>query len=386
MRRAIACAPAVGMVARPPTEAPWSGPRYPPTHADDHMNTIPYTTRRGIARSPAGPMGSAPALVRLVRLPAVLTVPGDVLLGAAWAGEEEQPLTVAALALGSSLLYLAGMALNDWADRERDARERPRRPLPAGEIAPATALGSAIVLTGGALAMAGGAGGVRRLRAAARLAATVWLYDLAAKDTPAGPWTMALARTLDVLMGAGRNGDSRRRRVSPGFGWGLRRAGPPAAVVGAHTLLVTLVSAREVEGADSALARRALLGVVATTAATATLILAGQRSTAGPRSTAASALGHRSAAASAVGPRSAAASTLALACLALYGCAMGRAGVGALRAPDPAHLQRLVATGVLANMPLQAALLAGRGRRATAAALVVGWPAARWAGRRAAVT
>ncbi len=300
-------------------------------------------------------MRRAPALVRLVRLPAVLTVPGDVLLGAAWAGEEEQPLTVAALALGSSLLYLGGMALNDWADLERDARERPRRPIPAGEIAPATALGSAMVLTGGALAMAGGAGGVRRLRAAARLAATVWLYDLAAKDTPAGPWTMALARALDVAMGANR---------------GLRRAGPPAAVVGAHTLLVTLVSAREVEGADSALAGRALLGVVATAAAAATLILAG------PRSTAASALGHRSAAAS----------TLALACLALYGCAMGRAGVGALRAPGPARLQRLVATGVLANMPLQAALLAGRGRRATAAALVVGWPAAWWAGRRAAVT
>jgi hypothetical protein len=306
-------------------------------------------------------MRRAPALVRLVRLPAVLTVPGDVLLGAAWAGEEEQPLTVAALALGSSLLYLGGMALNDWADLERDARERPRRPIPAGEIAPATALGSAMVLTGGALAMAGGAGGVRRLRAAARLAATVWLYDLAAKDTPAGPWTMALARALDVAMGADR---------------GLRRAGPPAAVVGAHTLLVTLVSAREVEGADSALAGRALLGVVATAAAAATLILAGPRSTAGPRS----------AAASAEGPRSADASTLALACLALYGCEMGRAGIGALRAPGPARLQRLVATGVLANMPLQAALLAGRGRRATAAALVVGWPAARWAGRRAAVT
>jgi UbiA prenyltransferase family len=315
----------------------------------------------------------APALVRLVRLPAVLTVPGDVLLGAAWGEEAEQPLTVAVLALGSSLLYLGGMALNDWADRERDTRERPRRPIPAGEVSPAMALGSAIVLTGSALAVAGGAGGMggagstRSLRAAP-LAATVWLYDLAAKDTPAGPWTMALARALDVLMGAR----------------GLRRAGPPAAVVGAHTLLVTLVSAREVEGADPALARRALLSVVATTAAAAASIFAGLRSTAGPRSFAAGALRPRSAAGSAAGRRSSGA--LALACLALYGYAMGRAGAGALRAPDPARLQRLVTTGVLANMPLQAALLAARGRQATAAALVVGWPAAQWAGRRAAVT
>jgi 4-hydroxybenzoate polyprenyltransferase len=334
-------------------------------------------------------MSHLSALVRLVRLPAVLTVPGDVLLGAAWAGEDEQPTRVAALALGSSLLYLGGMALNDWADRELDARERPRRPIPAGEVAPALALGSAIALTGGAIAVVGAAGGARRLRAVLALAATVWLYDLKLKDTPAGPWTMALARALDVLVGAGRNGDrsgrhslcrsrgtlasgehprfgqhprigQRRRRVSPGFGRRLPAAGPPAAVVGAHTLLIALVSAREVDGADEVPAGRALLGVVASTTVAATLILAG--------------------------PRSADAAALALACLALYGWAMGRAGVGALRRGDPASLQRMVATGVLANMPLQAALLASRGRRACAAALVAAWPAARWAGRRASVT
>jgi hypothetical protein len=330
------------------------------------------------------------AFLRLFRLPSVLTVPGDVLLGAAWGGEGEEPATVATLALGSSLLYLGGMALNDWADRELDAHERPRRPLPAGEVAPAVALGSAVALTGGALAAAGAVGGARRLRAALPLAAAVWLYDLRAKDTPAGPWTMALARALDVLAGAGRNGDSRRRRVSPGFGrngdsrrrrvspgfgrngdsrrrrvspgFGRRqlRAGPPAAVMGAHALLLTLVSAREVDGADRALAGRALVGVAATTAAAATLI--------------------------SVGPRSADTPAPALACLSLYGWAMGRAGVAALRQPSPAGLQRLVGAGVLANMPLQAALLAGRGRRVPAAALVAAWPAARWAARRTAVT
>ncbi len=288
-------------------------------------------------------MSHLSAFVRLVRLPSVLTVPGDVLLGAAWGGEGEEPATVAALALGSSLLYLGGMALNDWADRELDARERPWRPLPAGDVAPAVALGSAVALTGGALAVAGAAGGARRLRGALALVATVWLYDLRAKDTPAGPWTMALARALDVLAG--------RRPL---------RAGPPAAVVGAHALLLTLASAREVDGADRALAGWALLGVAATTAAAATLIL--------------------------VGPRSADTPAPALACLSLYGCAMARAGVAALRRPSPARLQRLVGTGVLANMPLQAALLAGRGRRVPAAALVAAWPVARWAARRTAVT
>jgi 4-hydroxybenzoate polyprenyltransferase len=290
-------------------------------------------------------MSHLSAHVRLLRLPSVLTVPGDVLLGAAWGREGEEPATLAALALGSSLLYLGGMALNDWADRELDARERPWRPLPAGEVAPAVALGSAVALTGGALALVGAAGGARRLRGALALATAVWLYDLKAKDTPAGPWTMALARALDVLAGAGRH---------------PLRAGPPAAVVGAHALLLTLVSAREVDGADRALAGWALLGVLASTGAAATLVL--------------------------LGPHSPDTAALGLFCLALYGWALGRAGVAALRRPVPMRLQRLVGVGVLANMPLQAALLAGRGRRVAAATLVAAWPAARWAARRTAVT
>ncbi len=290
-------------------------------------------------------MSRLSALARLVRLPSVLTVPGDVLLGAAWGGEEDEPAAVAALALGSSLLYLGGMALNDWADRELDARERPWRPLPAGEVAPAVALGSAVALTGGALAVTGAAGGVRRLRAALPLIGAVWLYDLRTKDTSAGPWTMALARALDVLAGAGRR---------------PLRAGPPAAVVGGHALLLTLVSAYEVDGADRALAGWALLGVAATTAAAATLILAG--------------------------PRGAYTPAPALACLSLYGWAMGCAGLAALRQPGPVGLQRLVGAGVLANDAPTGR--AARRARAPCArrALVAAWPAARWAARRTAVT
>jgi 4-hydroxybenzoate polyprenyltransferase len=298
------------------------------------------------------------ALLRLLRLPAVLTVPGDALLGAAWGGEGAQPAAAATRALGSSLLYLGGMALNDWVDRERDARERPHRPIPAGEVAPATALGSAIALTCGGIAAAGAAGGARGLRAAAALAGVVWLYDLQAKDTPAGPPTMALARALDVLMGVDRRSMGADRRSL--------RAGAPAAIVGAHALLVTLVSAHEVEGAEKALIGRVLAAVAAVATSVVVLVLSAPRR---------------------ARVRVSARETVpALASLALYACVMGRASLRALRHTDPAHLQQLVATGVLANMPLQAALLAGRGRRAAAAALLVGWPAARWAGRRASVT
>lgn len=64
-----------------------------------------------------------------------------------------------ALAIGASLcLYEAGMALNDWADRDEDAVDRPHRPIPSGRISPAAALGAAGVLTAAGLALAARAG------------------------------------------------------------------------------------------------------------------------------------------------------------------------------------------------------------------------------------
>ncbi|WP_375373510.1 UbiA family prenyltransferase, partial [Micromonospora sp. ATA51] len=47
----------------------------------------------------------------------------------------------AALAGASVLLYWAGMAANDWADRHLDAVERPERPIPSGRVSPPAALG-----------------------------------------------------------------------------------------------------------------------------------------------------------------------------------------------------------------------------------------------------
>ena len=78
----------------------------------------------------------APAdVAELVRLPAVLSVPGDVLVGAAASGQMRDVPRTAGLVAASSCLYLAGMALNDYADREVDAVERPgpADPVRAGD-------------------------------------------------------------------------------------------------------------------------------------------------------------------------------------------------------------------------------------------------------------
>ena len=194
------------------------------------------------------------SLAELVRAPAALTVPGDALAGAAAAGRQLGPATLA-LTGSSVLLYWAGMALNDYADRDLDAVERPERPIPSGRVRPGVALGLAAGLTTAGVGVAGLAGGRRALAVAVPLAATVWAYDLKLKATPAGPAAMATARALDVLLGAGAGS--------------LRAAAPPAAIVAAHTLAVTTLSRREVSGGGPALpaATLATTGAVALAAA-----------------------------------------------------------------------------------------------------------------------
>ena len=116
-------------------------------------------------------------LAELVRLPAVLTVPGDTLAGAAAAGWPLGRRTWA-LPIASACLYWAGMALNDYADRDLDAVERPERPIPSGRVLPRQALALAAGLTAAGVGTAAAAGGRRALRVAVPLAATVWAYDL----------------------------------------------------------------------------------------------------------------------------------------------------------------------------------------------------------------
>uniref|UniRef100_A0AAU3GPR3 UbiA family prenyltransferase n=1 Tax=Streptomyces sp. NBC_01401 TaxID=2903854 RepID=A0AAU3GPR3_9ACTN len=140
------------------------------------------------------------AWAELLRVSALFTVPGDALAGAAAAGRH--PGRGTALAVGASLcLYEAGMALNDWADREEDAVDRPHRPIPSGRVTPGAALAAAGALTAAGLALAGRAGRPA-LAVASGLAATVWAYDLHLKHTKLGPAAMATARTLDLLLGA----------------------------------------------------------------------------------------------------------------------------------------------------------------------------------------
>ncbi|MBO8187076.1 SCO3242 family prenyltransferase [Streptomyces spirodelae] len=278
-----------------------------------------------------GPKTGRPlaAWAQLLRISALSSVPGDALVGAAAAGRA--PGRGTALAAGASLcLYEAGMALNDWADREDDARERPERPLPSGRISATAALAAATGLTAAGLVCAARAGRLP-LATATALAATVWAYDLRLKHTPAGPVAMAAARSLDVLLGATATAANDDGPPAPVHG--PARPLGAAAVMGAHTLAVTAVSRREAEGGAPAVPLLAL-GAVGTIAG----LLARQHT------------------------------PLTVAASATYAGTAARPLAHAALNPSPPLLQRAVGGGIRAMLPLQAALAARAAPTAAAGA------------------
>lgn len=158
------------------------------------------------ARAAAVPAPRWRTYLRLGRVSNLPTVWTDVLAGAALAGVVPRPATALLLGLAMSLLYTAGMFLNDAFDREVDARERPERPIPAGEIAAGEVflIGFGMLAAGWALA-AGAAradGSVAAPAVAALLAGAIVLYNVWHKGNPLGPVLMGLCRALVYLTAA----------------------------------------------------------------------------------------------------------------------------------------------------------------------------------------
>ncbi|WP_433894556.1 SCO3242 family prenyltransferase [Streptomyces sp. CA-111067] len=270
-------------------------------------------------------------------------MPGDTLVGSAAGGWPFGGRGAGGVAGASVLLYWGGMALNDYADREVDAVERPGRPIPSGRVSPAVALGTATALTAAALGVAAVSGGRRALVTAVPLAALVWAYDLGLKDTPLGGPAMAAARGLDVLLAAGPDG--------------ARAAAPAAAVVAGHTGIVMALSRSEVTGSSATLPEATLAATTALAAGVAALPGASGRQ----RATAA-------------------------AVLAVYLRTFGGAQFDAIRKPDPRRLQRAVGSGILGLIPLQAALAVRRGAAGTALPLLAALPLARRLSRKVSPT
>lgn len=150
------------------------------------------------------------AYLQLLRLPNVFTAMADIFMGYLFSHMNVEPWPVFGLLLAaSSLLYLAGMVLNDVFDRDIDARDRPGRPIPSGRVPLGVAVGLGYGMLALGTALGWGAaqltGDVRPGVIATLLAAAVMLYNKALKQTPLAPLAMGACRFLNVLLGMSTN-------------------------------------------------------------------------------------------------------------------------------------------------------------------------------------
>jgi len=183
--------------------------------------------------SVAAARGFAPStLLRLGRISNLPTVWTNVIAGTVIAGGARRTGEIVLIALAMSAFYVGGMYLNDFFDRAVDARERPSRPIVAGEIGAGTvaAIGFGLLAVGVALmapfGLAAALWGVA-------LAGAIVLYDVWHKGNALGPTVMGLCRAL-VYLAAGAAMD----HVSLALAIG-------GVVLAAHTAGITYAARQE---------------------------------------------------------------------------------------------------------------------------------------------
>jgi hypothetical protein len=154
-----------------------------------------------VSRAPAN------ALLRLGRVSNLPTVWTNGLAATILAGGDALSLRTTWVLCALSLLYLAGMYLNDAFDRELDAKERPTRPIPAGQISAEAVFAAGFGMLGGGVILlflfdlTAGLWGLA-------LAGTIIAYDVHHKGNPLSPVVMGLCRFLVyVTAAAAADGD-----------------------------------------------------------------------------------------------------------------------------------------------------------------------------------
>jgi 4-hydroxybenzoate polyprenyltransferase len=139
-------------------------------------------------------------LSRISNLPTIWT---NVLAGIVAAHAPVQWPVVGRLAVAVSLLYTAGMFLNDAFDRHIDAVERPDRPIPAGDVtARAAFVSGCVMLAAGVWVVAMQPRFVPPLAWSLLLAAAIVRYNYHHKKNPFGPLVMGLCRGLVYCVAA----------------------------------------------------------------------------------------------------------------------------------------------------------------------------------------
>jgi 4-hydroxybenzoate polyprenyltransferase len=283
------------------------------------------------------------AYLELLRPANVATALADVLAGASLAGlPPARP--VAALLAATACLYAGGVVLNDYFDRDVDARERPERPIPSGRVPAgrAAALGVALLASGVGF---GSITGRRAALTAAAVALAVLLYDAWGKRHAAvGPINMGLCRALNLMLGM-------TAAVPLGRFWAL------PLVPWTYIAAVTVVSRGEVLGGSRRVGTVAfaLIGIV-----TGMLAWIGAHGPAGP--------------------------LVPLVLTAWFAARVLPAFWRARQTPEPATIRAAVRIGVLSLVVLDAVIASAYAGMIYALAVLATALLAGWLARRFAVT
>lgn len=141
------------------------------------------------------------AIFDLIRIPNIFTAIADILAGFLFVGGEvEQWSSLLCLVVGSSCFYAAGVALNDVCDADRDAIDRPTRPIPSGRISTKdTTIFIVILLIVGVCVVSWVS--VSSVIIALVLITSIVCYDIFFKSTVIAPGWMGMCRALNLLLG-----------------------------------------------------------------------------------------------------------------------------------------------------------------------------------------
>lgn len=140
----------------------------------------------------------------LIRLPNLFTLPSNILVGFAIASALTLTFTsfvqVLLLVTISIFLYCVGLVLNDLFDYNIDKKERPDRPLASGKISRKVAIVLVTIFSVIALSLSLLVS-VPTFGISLVLIALIFGYDKYLKNTQAGPFTIAAARVMNVMLG-----------------------------------------------------------------------------------------------------------------------------------------------------------------------------------------
>ncbi len=146
------------------------------------------------------PVRTALKLGRVSNLPTVWT---NVLAGMVLSGTEPPPTIVVSVGVAASLMYVAGMYLNDAFDHRWDAENRAGHPIPMGEVDVRTVFVAGFGMMAAALVvLLVGPGGPRAFVPGLVLAGLIVLYDVSHRKNPIAPVIMGLGRVAVYFVAA----------------------------------------------------------------------------------------------------------------------------------------------------------------------------------------